>query len=209
MNYNKLIFSTKNQGKVEQVKHLLEINNIEGVSIISEKEVGFTDEVIEDGKTFEENSEKKARTLYNFCINNGIDLDGTVIFADDSGLCVDKLDGAPGIYSARFAGEGATDEEKRNEIIRVMKEYKTKEERSASFVTVMTGILPDGNVVVSKGECRGSVAEEVGKTYSKLTYNPIFVPEGFDKPISEMSEEEFKKVPHHREMALLGLIKQL
>lgn len=209
MNYNKLIFSTKNQGKVEQVRHLLEINNIEGVSIISEKDVGFTDEVIEDGKTFEENSEKKARTLYNFCINNGIDLDGTVIFADDSGLCVDKLDGAPGIYSARFAGEGATDEEKRNEIIRVMKEYKTKEERSASFVTVMTGILPDGNVVVSRGECRGSVAKEVGKTYSKLTYNPIFVPNGFDKPISEMSEEEFKKVPHHREMALLGLIKQL
>lgn len=209
MNYNKLIFSTKNKGKIEQVRHLLEINNIEGVSVISEKDVGFTEEVIEDGKTFEENSEKKARTLYNFCLNNGIELDKTVIFADDSGLCVDKLDGAPGIYSARFAGEGATDEEKRNEIIKVMKEYKTKEERSASFVTVMTGILPNGNTVVSRGECKGSVAMEVGKTHSKLTYNQLFVPEGFNKPISEMSEEEFKKVPHHREMALLGLIKQL
>lgn len=209
MKCNKLIFSTKNQGKVEQVKELLRMNNIYGIEIISEKEVGFNEEVIEDGKTFEENSEKKARTLYNYCKENNIDLDGTVIFADDSGLCIDKLDGAPGIYSARFAGEGATDDEKRKEIIKIMEQYTSKEDRSASFVTVMTGVLPNGDKVVSRGECKGSVATEIGPTFSKLTYNPVFIPEGFDKPISEMSEEEFKTIPHHREKALLGLIKQL
>ncbi|MBR3134387.1 MAG: non-canonical purine NTP pyrophosphatase [Clostridia bacterium] len=209
MKYNRLIFSTKNQGKLEQVRNLLIINNVEGIDIISEKDVGFLDEVIEDGKTFEENSEKKARTLYNYCIENNINLDNTVIFADDSGLCIDKLDGAPGIYSARFAGEGATDDEKREEIMNVMKEYETTEDRSASFVTVMTGILPNGEKIVSRGECKGSVTKEIGKTFSKLTYNPIFVPAGFEKPISEMNEEEFKLVPHHREMALMGLIRQI
>lgn len=209
MKYDKLIFSTKNQGKLEQVRELLKINGINGIEIYSEKEVGFKEEVIEDGKTFEENSEKKARALYDFCKNNNIDINNTVIFADDSGLCVDKLDGAPGIYSARFAGEGATDDEKRKEILKAMEQYKTKEERAANFVTVMTGILPDGSKIVSRGECRGSVALEIGKTYSKLTYNPIFIPDGFNKQISEMSEDEFKKIPHHREKALIGLVEYI
>lgn len=206
---NKIIFATKNKGKAEQVRDLLKLNNVNGIDVVTEKEIGFFDEVIEDGKSFEENSEKKARVVYEYCKNNNIDLSDIMIVADDSGLCVDKLDGAPGIYSARFAGEGATEEEKRQEILNEMEQYIDDKDRTARFVTVMTGILNDGRKIVTRGECEGRIAKEIGKTPSKLTYNQLLIPNGFDKTISDLSEEEFKRITHHREIALMELIKQV
>ena len=203
----KLIFATQNDGKLNQVRELLKLNNIEGFEITSAKEIGFSDDVEETGKTFEENAYIKAKALSDYCKKNQIN-DG-IVFADDSGLCVDKLDGAPGLYSARFAGEGATDEEKREKIMEYMKEYEDDKDRTASFVTVMVAILPNGDKISSKGVCEGRVTNELGKTPSDLTYNQVLIPNGFDKPISDLTEDEFKKVHHHREEALLGLIKKL
>lgn len=203
----KLIFATQNDGKLNQVRELLNLNGIEGVEITSAKEVGFNEDVEETGKTFEENAYIKAKALYDYCEKNKIN--EHIIFADDSGLCVDKLDGAPGLYSARFAGEEATDEEKRQKILDLMQQYQDNNDRSASFVTEMVAILPNKETISSKGVCEGMVAKEIGKNPSKLTYNQLFIPNGFDRTISDLTEEEFKRVHHHREEALLGLIRQL
>ena len=201
-----MIFATHNQGKLEQVRQILRLNDIE-IDVISAKDVNFNEEVIEDGKTFEENSEIKARALLEHCINNNIH--NAIVFADDSGLCVDKLNGEPGVYSSRYAGENATEDDKRKLVLDKLRNYTDKQDRTASFISAIVAILPNGEKVVSIGECKGSIAMEIGKTPNKLTYNQIFIPDGFDKPISEMTEEEFKKVHNHREKALLELIKEL
>lgn len=206
MKYNLMIFASHNSGKVEQVKQILRINEI-NLKVISAADVGFFEEVEENGKTFEGNAEIKAKALYAFCLEKGIK--DAIIFADDAGLCVDKLNGEPGVYSARYAGESATEEEKRKLILEKMKEYKSKEERKAKFKTTIVAIMPNGEKIVANGECIGSIATEEGKTPNRLTYNQLFIPEGFEKTISEMNDEEFKKVHNHRERALLELIKKL
>ena len=202
----KYIFATHNPGKVEQIQLIMKLYNID-MQVLSQKDIGFDREVIEDGETFEENSNIKAKVLYDFCKEKGID--DAFVFADDSGLCVDALDGNPGVYSDRFAGEHPTQDENLNLLFEKLKDKKTMEERSAKFVSVFTGYLPDGTKLVSRGECKGSIALKRGIKPAKLTYNPVFVPDGFDKPIGDMSEEEFKKVKHHRELAFEGLLQKL
>lgn len=206
MKYNLIIFSSHNSGKINQIKQILKLNGI-NLDIISGKDLGYFEDVEENGKTFEENAEIKARALYEFCQKK--EIKNAVVFADDSGLCVDKLNGEPGVYSARYAGENATEDEKRNLILEKMKEYRNKQDRSAKFITNMVAILPNGEKIVTKGECKGSIATEIGKTPNRLTYNQLFIPEGFEKTISEMTEEEFKSVHNHRELALMELIKKL
>ena len=199
------IFATGNAGKVEQIEMIMRLYNIH-IKVEPQKSIGFTEEVIEDGKTFEENSNIKATALFNYC--KSIGMKDFVVFADDSGLCVDALDGRPGIYSDRYAGEHATIDENLDKLLEELKDKKTKEERSAKFVSVFTGYLSDGTPIVSRGECKGSIALQRGKP-SNLTYNPVFIPEGFDKPMGDLSDEEFKKVKHHREMAFEGFLEQL
>lgn len=199
------IFATNNPGKVEQIEMIMRLYNIH-IKVESQKSIGFNQEVIEDGETFEDNSNLKATALYNFCKEKG--MDDFVVFADDSGLCVDALGGRPGVYSDRYASEHATIDENLNKLFEELKDKKTKEERSAKFVSVFTGYLADGTKLVSRGECKGSIALQRGKP-SKLTYNPVFIPDGFDKPMGDLSDEEFKRVKHHRETAFEGLLKQL
>ena len=198
-----IIFATHNAHKIEEVAAIL---SPLGVQVIGGDECNLPD-VEETGKTFEENAYIKAEALNNYCKKNNIN--DVIIFADDSGLCVDKLDGAPGLYSARFAGEGATDEEKREKIMEYMKEYQEDKDRTASFITVMVAILPNKEKIIGKGVCEGRITKKIGETPSKLTYNQVLIPSGFNKPISELTEDEFKRVHHHREEALLQLIKQL
>ena len=183
----KVIFATSNQGKIEQVKEIFKLNNVI-LNIKSEKEVKFYEDVVEDGKTFEENSKIKALSLKKFCDKNEIEYD--MILADDSGICVDALNGEPGVYSARYAGENKTSQEKLDYILRKMENYKT--------------IFKDGKIIQTRGECNGHLANHYN-VLTRLTYNPIFIPEGFNKPIGEMSEEEFKNVHNHREIALRKL----
>jgi len=196
-----VIFATSNQGKINQVKEIFKLNNVV-LNIKSEKEINFNEEVVEDGKTFEENSKIKALTLKQFCDKNEIKYD--MILADDSGICVDALNGEPGVYSARYAGKNKTSQEKLDFILNKMKRYKTSDERKAHFVSVITAIFKDGKLIQTRGECNGHLADHYN-VICRLTYNPIFIPEGFDKPIGEMSEEEFKNVHNHREIALRKL----
>ena len=202
----KFIFATHNQAKLNQVRNILRLNNID-IELISEKDIGFDIEVEETGTTFEENSLIKANAVYDFCEKNNIK--DVIIFADDAGLCVDKLDGAPGVYSARFAGEGKTDHEKREIILNALKDYNEIDDRKAEFISVITAKLPNGEIVQTKGESIGHIPFEESKVEDKLTYCQIFVPNGFDKAYSEFTSEDYKHVEHHREIAFKKLIQIL
>ena len=201
----KFIIASGNSGKVEQIKKFIEFNNF-NIELLSLKDIGFDEDIVEDGKTFEENSKIKATALKNFCDKNNIEYD--LVFGDDSGLCVDNLDGRPGVYSARWAGEGASNDVILAHLLEEMKPYENMEDRCAEFDTVFTGILPDGEVIVAKGVCRGKILKDY-KNLHRLTYNPVFMPDGFDKAIGEMTEEELEKVHNHREHALINLVEKL
>ncbi len=201
----KFIFASGNNGKIEQVKTFIKANGY-NIELISQREIGFDEEVVEDGETFEENSKIKATALKNYCDRNSIEYD--LIVADDSGLCVDKLNGRPGVHSARWAGEGATNDVILAHLFDELKDYQDMNDRTGEFDTVFTGILPDGEVVVAKGVCRGKILKEY-KNLHRLTYNPVFMPDGFDKAMGEMTEEELKKVHNHREHALINLVTKL
>ena len=201
----KFIFASGNSGKIEQVKTFIKSNGY-NIELISQKEIGFNEEVVEDGENFEENSKIKATALKNYCDREGIEYD--LIVADDSGLCVDKLGGLPGVHSARWAGEGATNDVILAHLLNELKPYENMEDRTAEFDTVFTGIFPNGDIVVAKGICKGKILKEY-KNLHRLTYNPVFMPDGFDKPIGEMNEEELEKVHNHREHALINLVEKL
>ena len=200
-----VIFATGNKGKLEQVKMLVKKDGFDW-NVISEGDVGFDKDVEETGTTFEENSKIKAVALKEFCDTNNISYD--LILADDAGLCVDVLDGAPGVYSSRWAGENKTNPEKLDFLLNKLKDYPDKEDRKAKFVSCVTAIFPDGKELVSRGELHGTIASQYNVVV-KLTYEPVFIPDGFSKPIGEMTPEEFKNVENHRERAIKGLLSKL
>ena len=134
----KILFGTGNLAKLEQMKEIIKLNNFD-VDIISLKDIDFNEDIVEDGKTFEENSEIKARAIKEFCKKNNID--DRIILTDDSGLCVDKLNGEPGVYTARYAGEHPTQIENITKLLDNMKQYTNMEDRTCKFVTVLTAIL--------------------------------------------------------------------
>lgn len=201
----KVIFATKNKGKVNQLAEIVKICNIE-MSIQTEADVGFKEKVDETGMTFEENSKIKAEALKSFCDKNNIDYD--FVMADDSGLCVDALDGKPGVFSDRWAGEYQSKAEILDFLLEQLKDYKTDAERSAKFISVITAIFKDGKVIQTRGECIGHIANNYNLV-EELTYNPVFIPDGFDKPIGEMEEAEFAKVHNHREIAIRKLMETI
>lgn len=201
----KILFGTGNLAKLEQMKEIIKLNNFD-VDIISLKDIDFNEDIVEDGKTFEENSEIKARAIKEFCKKNNID--DRIILTDDSGLCVDKLNGEPGVYTARYAGEHPTQIENITKLLDNMKQYTNMEDRTCKFVTVLTAILLDGEKIVARGECKGTIAKEPGKL-GGLTYGPIFIPYGFNKPMGDMKEEEFRSVHNHRDIAMNKIVKEL
>ena len=144
----KIIYGTSNNAKKTQVEEFIKSRNID-VEILSLKDIAFGDEIIEDGTTFEENSLIKAKAIKDFCNKNNIN---EIILTDDAGLCVDCLNGEPGVYSARYAGEGASQEQILNKLLDNMKDVKDPN-RTAQFVCVLTAILPkDSKVITAKGE---------------------------------------------------------
>lgn len=179
----KIIFATTNQGKVREVKMMMEGFDVE---LYTMKEAGIDVEIVEDGNTFEENAIIKAKTI--------MEITGETALADDSGLEVDYLDGAPGIYSARFLGEDTSYEEKNDYIINKLKDAKGKE-RSARFVCAMAVAFPDGEVLTCKGTIEGLITyEQKGK--NGFGYDPIvYVPE-FEMTTGEMSPELKNSISH-------------
>ena len=197
----KIILGTTNQGKVNQVKKFFEYKNIE-IEFISLKDIGFDEEIEENGETIEENSLIKAKVIKEFCDKNGIN---EIIVTDDTGLFVDALDGRPGIHSARYAGDHAPQEACINKLLTEMKDVPD-EKRGASFLCALTAILKDGRIVTSHGETRGTIVITPG-TMGKLTYGPILKPEGMDRVMNDLTDEELGLT--HREKAWLELIEKI
>lgn len=194
----KIIYGTSNKAKIEQVKEHLEYKKV-NIELISLKDIGFNEEIIEDGKTFEENSAIKAKAIKKYCDENNIN---EIIMTDDAGLCVDALNGEPGVYSARYAGDHAPQIDAINKVLGKMKNVKD-EERTAKFVCVLTLVLKDGRTKVVRGETFGKITKEPGPL-GKLTYGLIFIPDGFCKTMNELTPEEMGMT--HREKALNKLI---
>ncbi|MBP6491856.1 MAG: XTP/dITP diphosphatase [Clostridia bacterium] len=192
----KIVAATQNKHKIDEIQA---ITKEFGMEVISRGEAGVPDiEIVEDGITFEENSEKKAKEIMELC--------GAITIADDSGLMVDALDGAPGVYSARFAGEEGNDLKNNEKLLALLAEVEP-DKRTARFVSVITMVYPDGRKVVARGECEGHIIYEA-KGSNGFGYDPLFVPLGFEKTFAELTGEEKNQISH-RAIALKNLRKML
>lgn len=187
-----IIAATKNKGKIAEINVIAKDL---GLKVISRDEAGVPDiEIEEDGSSFEENSFKKAYAIMK--------LTGKPCIADDSGLEVDYLNLEPGIYSARYAGEKATDEENNNKLLKLMKGVPY-EDRTARFVCVITLVWPGGNKLVARGECPGHIIDKPSGS-NGFGYDPLFVPDGYDVSFGIIPERE-KNMISHRAKALTKL----
>ena len=191
-----VILASQNKHKLEEIKEILKEFPLE---IKSMDEAGLGDlEIIEDGKTFEENSMKKAVEVMKKT--------NSIAVADDSGLEVDAIGNRPGVYSARFSGEGATDKKNNEKLIDMLKDIP-KEERTARFVSVISVAFPDGKKMHVRGECKGLIGfEEKGS--EGFGYDPLFIIEQYNKTFAELGAEVKNKISH-RANALEKLQKEL
>lgn len=197
----KIIYGSTNNEKIKEVKNFFIANKID-IEILSLKDIKFDREILENGKTFEENSLIKAKSIKNFCNRNNIN---EIIITDDAGLCVDVLNGRPGVRSARYAGDHASQELVINKLLNELKDVPD-EKRTAVFVCVLTAILKNGKTISVRGETKGKIAKQHGNM-GKLTYGPIFIPEKFGKVMNELTQEELGET--HREKALKELMLKL
>lgn len=197
----KIIYGTTNKAKIKQVESLIKLENAD-IEIMSLTDIGFNEDIEETGTTFEENSLIKAKAIKAFCEERNIK---ETILTDDAGLCVDALNGEPGVYSARYAGDHASQEETIEKLLHNMKNVDNPN-RTARFVCILTAILEDGEVIVCKGETKGKIAKTPGPM-GNLTYMPVFIPEQYDRVMNELTDEELKVT--HREKAFMELIKKL
>lgn len=188
MKLDKLIFATGNEGKMKEIRMILADM---GMEILSMKEAGVDTDIVEDGTTFEENALIKARTVAA--------VSGLPAMADDSGLEVDHMDKAPGIYSARFLGEDTSYRIKNQYIIDQLAEVEG-DARSARFVCAIALVLPDGRSFTTRATVEGVIAyEERGN--EGFGYDPIFYLPEYGKTTAELTSEE-KNVISHRGKAL-------
>ena len=176
----KLIFATHNEGKIREMKKILAGLPWE---ILSAAEAGVLEEPVEDGETFAANALLKAKFVADKV------KEWTV--ADDSGLCVAALDGAPGVFSARWAGEAATGEEKADKILRELGN-RTEAERGDYFESALALISPTSEQWIFSGRIDGKIIKERRGNlhHYRLPYDAIFIPNGWDKTFAEVSDEE-------------------
>lgn len=184
-----VVAATKNKGKIREMQTILGELDID---VKSQSEMGINVDVEENGTTFEENALIKARAVAALTDN--------AVIADDSGLCVECLDGRPGIYSARYAGEDASDSDR---IEKLLSEMKSSQNRTAKFVCAVAMIYPDGRELTALGEVYGSITDKpIGK--NGFGYDPVFVPDELGKTFAEASDEEKNNISH-RKRALMKL----
>lgn len=195
MNKVDLVISSGNEHKIDEIKKILYGLPIK---LLSKNDVGLNDfEVEEDGETLEANAIKKAMEMAE-----KID---KIVIADDTGLFVDKLDGRPGIYSARYAGEDVDYQENNKKLLRELENVPI-EERTAKFMTVIAIVLKDKTVETVIGICKGKIALEP-RGNKGFGYDPLFIVDGYDKTFAEMGEEKNKI--SHRAVALKELRNKL
>jgi len=182
----KLVLASKNKKKLAEMNTIL---GQLGVEVCSEAEAGVDIDVEETGTTFEENSLLKAKAV--------MQASGLPAIADDSGLCVDALGGAPGVYSARYGGEGLDDVGRYKLLLENM---RGQSPRTCRFVSVITCCFPDGAVITARGECEGTVAfAPMGE--GGFGYDPVFFVPGLKKTFAQLTAEE-KNAMSHRGKAL-------
>lgn len=179
----RMIFATGNQDKLLEIRYILKDLKSD---ILSMAEAGADPEIVEDGRTFGENAEIKARAVWNFT--------GGIVLADDSGLVIDCLNGEPGVYSARYLGEETSyDIKNRDLIARVRQTGGT--DRTARFVCNIAAILPDGAVLHTEETMEGIIAEEPAGTEG-FGYDPIFFLPELGKTSAELTFEQKNKISH-------------
>ena len=179
----KIIFATTNQGKVKEVKMILEDL---GVEVLSLKDLDINVDIVEDGTTFEENALIKARAIAK--------LSNEIVLADDSGLEVDYLNKAPGIMSARYMGEDTSYDIKNQAIIDQLADAKGKE-RSARFVCAIACAMPDGETFTTRGIIEGEIGYKIEGTEG-FGYDPIFYVPEFGCTTAQLTPEQKNKVSH-------------
>lgn len=192
----KIIIGSGNQHKIEEIKAFFSDLEIEFAGLDPDLDLA---EVVEDGSSYQENALKKARQRAEEL--------NQIVIADDSGLSVEYLDGAPGIYSARFGGKGLTDQEKYLRVLKLLK-GQPKSKRKAAFVSVIALVDPFQNEeIVVKGKCEGIIAEKaVGE--GGFGYDPIFYLPEFDKTMAQLSQNKKNEISH-RAQALQKIKKEI
>lgn len=183
MNEDKIIFATGNEGKMREIREILKDL---GMKILSMKEAGADLNIVEDGSTFLENAEIKARAVWEKI--------GGIVLADDSGLVIDCLNGEPGIYSARYMGEDTSYEIKNQNLLNRAAKARG-DERSARFVCSIAAVLPDGNVLHTEETMEGILADNPAGEEG-FGYDPIFYLPEFQKTAAELTMEEKNKISH-------------
>lgn len=192
---DKLIIATNNAGKVKEIKAILQGKFS---PIVSLKDEGLVIDVMEDGETFEENAIKKATEVAK--------LTGCYALADDSGICVDYLNGAPGIYSARFAGENATDAKNNEKLLWLIKDAP-KEARGAHYACSVALASPEGKTVTAYGEVYGEIIT-TPRGQNGFGYDPLFYMKEYGMTMAELPPE-VKNGISHRYRALKALNEKL
>lgn len=177
----KVVLASKNQHKLVEMRDIL---SAQGVEVVLESDVGVDVDVEETGTTFEENSLLKARAV--------MEASGLPAIADDSGLSVDALNGAPGVYSARYGGEGLDDVGRYRLLLENM---KGQLDRKCKFVSVITLCMPGGDVITARGECPGTLAY-APQGENGFGYDPIFFVPEKKKTFAQLSPEEKNAISH-------------
>ena len=189
----KLIIASNNAHKLEEIRAILGGRFEE---ILSLREAGIDHETVEDGATFAENAAKKAREI--------TEISGCCALADDSGLCVDALDGAPGIYSARFSGVHGDDAAN---IRLLLEKLRGVTERSAHFCCAMALSRPDGSLVEAEGRFYGQIAETPAGE-GGFGYDPVFYLPEYDMTVAQLGTDVKNQISH-RHAALMALLEKL
>ena len=194
---HRIIFATGNAGKMKEVRMILgEL----GIPVLSMKEAGLAADIVENGKSFEENAVIKAETI------RALTAAGDLVLADDSGLEIDYLDGAPGIYSARFMGEDTCYTIKNTALVEKLAGVP-EEKRTARFVCAIACAFPDGRTITTRGVMEGIIAHEI-RGENGFGYDPIFYLPEFGCTSAEITPEQKNEVSH-RGKALRAMRKEL
>ena len=194
---HKIVIATNKSHKISEFRSCFLQKGIE-FELVTIKEAGFAGEIIEDADSFEGNAYIKAKTL--------CDHTGMIAIADDSGLVVDALGGAPGVYSARYAGEGATDMQNIEKLLHELKDVPA-DEKTARFVCAICVCRPDGERLFVSGSSEGIIIDEL-RGDGRFGYDPVFLYPLMNKTFAEMSSEEKNSVSH-RGRAIESLLESI
>ena len=208
----KIVLASRNAKKIRELETLLAGHSSMHIEVLSLDDIGYTDDIVEDGTSFEENAWIKASVPASL---------GYIGIADDSGLAVDALGGAPGIYSARYGGEGTTDAKNNEKLLAEMRDVPD-EERGAAFVSAVACVFPKESEVsipadiraekdglsgfIVRGECRGTVLRE-GRGCDGFGYDPLFYVAEKGRTFAELSSDE-KNAISHRGVAMRVFCRQ-